>query len=138
LSGKRWIGISFLVGIVGITYWWGSEIDDNSPTGTPMAVVKVPPLSSQGERGQTLFLENCATCHGPDAAGRYGIGPPLVNQIYRPSHHSDIAFIIASLNGVRQHHWNFGNMPPISGITERDVKDIIVYLRSLQQANAIE
>jgi mono/diheme cytochrome c family protein len=138
LSGKQWIGIIALVGIVGMTYWWGSKIDDHSPASTPMTIVTVPQLSSQAKHGQTMFNENCASCHGPNASGRNGIGPPIVHNTYRPSHHSDIAFKIASLNGVRQHHWNFGSMPPINGITEADVHDIIVYLRSLQQANGIE
>ena len=47
-----------------------------------------------------------------NAAGQNGVAPPLVHKLYEPGHHSDMAFIMAAKNGVRSHHWRFGNMPP--------------------------
>jgi len=39
--------------------------------------------------------------------------------------------------GVRAHHWKFGNMPAIEGLTRADVKAIIAYVRELKRQNGI-
>ncbi|MGR3582900.1 MAG: c-type cytochrome, partial [Pseudooceanicola nanhaiensis] len=41
-------------------------------------------------------------------------------------------------NGVRAHHWKFGDMPPQTGLTPSDVANIVAYVRELQRANGIE
>ncbi|WP_269586208.1 c-type cytochrome [Roseibium sp. Sym1] len=84
-----------------------------------------------------MFRENCSACHGENAAGREKLGPPLVHRIYEPGHHGDGAFFLAVQQGVRAHHWPFGNMPPVAGVPHNDVENIIVYVRRLQQANGI-
>ena len=88
--------------------------------------------------GQRVFNAVCAACHGDNAAGKMGSGPPLVHKIYEPSHHGDMAFLLAVQNGVRAHHWRFGNMPPQDGLTRADVMAVVAYVRELQQANGIE
>lgn len=88
--------------------------------------------------GRMAFDAICAACHGQNAAGRAGYGPPLVHRIYEPSHHADASFFLAVQNGVRAHHWPFGNMPPQDGLTRADVTAIIAYVRELQRANGIE
>ena len=95
-------------------------------------------LSEQAQMGKRAFDAVCAACHGENAAGRNGMGPPLVHKIYEPSHHADYAFIMAVRNGVRAHHWGFGNMPPQDGLTDGDVKLIARYVREMQRANGIE
>ena len=62
------------------------------------------------------------------------MGPPLVHKIYEPSHHADFAFMRAAMQGVRAHHWKFGNMPKISEATSDDVTKIIPYVRWLATA----
>ena len=98
--------------------------------------VKVPTLSATAVEGEKLFNENCAACHGKNAAGTKQ-GPPFINPIYRPNHHGDQAFVSAARNGVRAHHWNFGNMPPRPEVNEQQVLKIVRYIRELQQANGI-
>ena len=66
-----------------------------------------------------------------------GVAPPLIHKIYEPSHHGDESFQRAVAVGVRAHHWKFGNMPAIEGLTRGDVKAIIAYVRELQEANGI-
>jgi len=66
-----------------------------------------------------------------------GVAPPLVHKIYEPNHHGDMAFLMAARNGVRAHHWKFGNMPPVEGITDAEVITIVAYVRALQRANGI-
>ncbi len=65
-------------------------------------------------------------------------GPPLIHAIYRPGHHGDTAFHLAVRIGVRQHHWPFGDMPPIPGLESKDVEKIIAYIRKEQQRAGIE
>lgn len=107
--------------------------------GTPMVEVSLPEnLSDSAQLGKTIFEAKCASCHGQNAAGQNGVAPPLVHKIYEPNHHSDMAFVVAAQNGVRSHHWKFGNMPPVEGVTQADVKMVVAYVRELQQENGIE
>ena len=48
-----------------------------------------------------------------------------------------IAFQMAVANGVRAHHWRFGNMPAVEGVTQSDVDKIVAYVRALQRENGI-
>ena len=98
--------------------------------------VKVPQLSVLAQKGETLFAANCAACHGVNGSGTK-LGPPLVHDIYNPGHHSDAAFFYAARNGVRQHHWPYGDMPPQPQVSEQDVRSIVQYVRELQVANGI-
>lgn len=106
--------------------------------GDPIVTVEVPDkLSSEATIGKRAFDAKCAACHGENAAGQNGVAPPLIHKIYEPSHHGDISFVMAAKNGVTSHHWNFGNMPPVEGLTDADVKYIASYIRSLQKENGI-
>ena len=106
--------------------------------GAPIVEVKLPDnLASLAQMGERAFNAKCAVCHGANAAGREGKGPPLVHKIYEPNHHSDMAFVMAAKNGVRSHHWRFGNMPPVDGVTDADVKAITAYVRALQKENGV-
>ena len=87
--------------------------------------------------GKELFEANCSSCHGPVANGSEQ-GPPLVDIIYEPSHHADVAFVLAVTSGVRAHHWRFGDMPPLPGVTEPMVREIVGYVRWLQRQVGIE
>ena len=98
--------------------------------------VIVPALSPQATLGALTFNNNCARCHGLNAGGSV-MGPPLVHPIYRPSHHADGAVSLAVKNGVRAHHWPFGNMPPQRHISAEQVVTIVAYIRELQRANGI-
>jgi mono/diheme cytochrome c family protein len=106
--------------------------------GDPIVTVALPAvLSSNAQIGKRGFDAKCAQCHGENAAGQNGVAPPLVHKIYEPNHHSDAAFLLAAKNGVRSHHWKFGNMPPVKGLTDADLKYIARYIRELQKENGI-
>jgi mono/diheme cytochrome c family protein len=94
-------------------------------------------LSDQEQMGNRAYDAVCAACHGVNAQGQEGVAPPLVHRIYEPNHHSDMAFVLAAQNGVRAHHWKFGNMPPVEGVTKADVLNIVAYVRALQRENGI-
>lgn len=94
-----------------------------------LAQVTIP---EEHRDGEALFNANCSTCHGQRALGT-DRGPPLVHIIYEPSHHADPAFWIAAERGVRAHHWNFGDMPPVPSVNRDDVAEIVGYIRFLQR-----
>jgi mono/diheme cytochrome c family protein len=94
---------------------------------------KTPPALTKGE---ALFNANCAACHGIGGKGTQ-TGPPFLDKIYEPSHHADIAFYRAAESGVRAHHWKFGDMPKVPGVTKDDLAQIIPYIRWLQKQAGI-
>jgi mono/diheme cytochrome c family protein len=113
------------------------EAAAETASGGALVDVLLPALSEAEQVGEAAFNARCAACHGGNAAGRKGAGPPLVHKIYEPGHHGDAAFLMAAKNGVRSHHWPFGDMPPVTGVTQGEVKSIIAYVRALQRANGI-
>ncbi len=104
--------------------------------GSDSVAVKLPQLSTTARAGSLLFSENCADCHGENASGTEN-GPPLIHKYYEPNHHGDGAFYLAVRQGVRAHHWQFGNMPPVEGLEEEDIGHIVAFVREVQRANGI-
>ncbi len=98
----------------------------------------LPPAGfvADASKGKALFDKFCSRCHGAGAKGT-DQGPPLVHRIYEPNHHGDMAFYMAAKNGVRHHHWNFGDMPRVEGITASEVGHIIAYIRRQQRLAGI-
>lgn len=107
--------------------------------GAPIVEVKVPEtLPGLAATGKQIYDQACAACHGENGGGRNGKGPPFVHIFYEPGHHGDAAIFMAVRNGVRAHHWDFGNMPPVPGLTDGDIKMVTAYIRTVQRANGIE
>lgn len=128
------------VAILGTALIWKMNAATKQPassSGSPLVSVTVPALSETAEAGKAVFDAKCAECHGANAAGQDGIAPPLVHKIYEPGHHGDASFHLAARNGVRAHHWPFGNMPPVEGIDDVEIERIVTYVRELQRANGI-
>jgi mono/diheme cytochrome c family protein len=132
------------IGVALLALWWvmgrngpGSEAMMQGAQGDPIVKVVMPELSGDAALGALAFKGKCAACHGEDAGGRKGMGPPLIHKIYFPGHHSDMAIYQAARQGAKQHHWPFGDMPPVKGITDADIKVIIAYIRTVQRANGI-
>ncbi|MFP3882546.1 MAG: c-type cytochrome [Actinomycetota bacterium] len=88
-------------------------------------------------QGEELFQANCAQCHGFDLRGT-NTGPSLLSEVYEPSHHGDGAFLVAVQSGSPQHHWNFGDMPPVPGLSEEDVEAIVAFVRERQRVEGFE
>jgi mono/diheme cytochrome c family protein len=86
--------------------------------------------------GEALFNAKCSVCHGIKGAGTE-MGPPLVHRIYHPNHHADFSFRRAVSLGVRAHHWPFGDMDKVEGVSADDVELIIKYVRSIQHEAGI-
>ncbi len=125
------IGVALAVAAgLAIKWWSGKE-----STG-PHVAVTVPDLSALARHGARAFARNCTACHGDNAAGS-DQGPPLIHKIYEPGHHGDGAIVRAITQGVRGHHWPFGNMPRQPQVTRDETRAIIAYLREVQRANGI-
>ncbi len=106
--------------------------------GAPIVTVALPAqLSEDAQIGKRAYEAKCAACHGVDAVGQEGVAPPLVHKIYEPGHHGDLSFQRAVKFGVKAHHWRFGDMAPVEGLTEGDVVMITRYVRELQRENGI-
>ncbi len=107
------------------------------PTTQPEYTLPPEDFQAEPEAGRSLFRQNCMQCHGEDARGT-DQGPPLIHRIYEPSHHPDITFHRAAALGVHQHHWEFGDMPPVAGISGEDTAHIIAWIRQEQRAVGID
>ncbi len=139
MTMKNKILLALVLGLTLATYVLWSFRPQPPEAGHQAAMVKVvvPELSQTAKQGAELFELNCARCHGKNAAGRDGIAPPLIHKIYEPGHHADISFQRAAQNGVRAHHWRFGDMPPVPGVSQGDVAKIVGFIREVQRANGI-
>jgi len=129
-SARRWTG-HFVFVVVPV---FAGGCERGSPPRPQAAPGPTPAELSSGER---LFDANCARCHGPRGSGT-DQGPPLVHRIYQPNHHGDAAFQRAVALGVVPHHWNFGPMPKVGGVSEAEVGEIVGYVRWLQRKAGIE
>ena len=96
-----------------------------------------PGLMPNPMTGKVLYGQSCASCHGADLNGS-DKGPPFLHRIYEPSHHADLAFQLAVKNGVRAHHWQFGDMKPVPAMTPDDVAHITAYVRAEQRKAGIQ
>lgn len=78
-------------------------------------------------RGQTVFADNCAACHGDQGQGMREFGaPPLNNPIWL--YGGDTASLKETLHGGRA-----GVMPSFSkrGLNDTDIKKLAIYVHSL-------
>lgn len=98
--------------------------------------VKVGALTAAAQKGQLAFNNTCAKCHGNNGEGSLQ-GPPLIHDIYNSGHHSNQSFYSAVRNGVKQHHWSYGNMPAQKGVGFSEMAGIVQFVREVQQQNGI-
>ena len=90
------------------------------------------PAPDSLRHGEAIFNTYCISCHGRHATGQ-GLGPPLLDTLYRPAQLPEEAIYNAVERGVNQNHWHYGAMPKIHRVGRGEVAEIIAYLRWLQQ-----
>jgi hypothetical protein len=134
---RKWllsIGGIAVLGTMGILWLAGTlSSPRETPSVQPSTSTPVPPEFATGE---TLFNAHYARCYGLSAVGT-DQGPSLLSRVYVPSHHSDASFYLAVQQGVRAHHWLYGNMPALAHVTQDEVTPIIAYVRWLQEQAGI-
>ena len=96
-----------------------------------------PPAASSGGAGAALYAQSCASCHGRDLRGT-DQGPSHLSEVYAPDHHPDSSFRAAIVQGTRAHHWDFGDMAPVTGLSDGEIDEIIAYVREQQAAHGLE
>ena len=114
----------FVAALAGLLVACGGEADEQA-------------VLFMGTDGAELYAQACASCHGTDLRGT-DQGPPFLDPVYRPAHHADAAFLLAVRRGSPAHHWNFGPMPAISGLSDEQVAAITALIREQQRAAGVE
>ena len=142
---KSWTGPQVAKAVIACLAWLfvsGCSENGSNAQSTPASSLAIQsasvdtPVPDEFTDGEAKFNNFCLRCHGAQGRGTNN-GPPLVHKIYEPSHHADMAFQRAAAQGVRAHHWKFGNMPKIEEATPEDVTQIIGYVRWLQRQAGI-
>lgn len=87
--------------------------------------------------GRDLYAGACAECHGSDLRGTEK-GPSHLSVVYEPAHHGDTSFYSAVRLGSRAHHWPYGDMPPVEGLTDEDIGAIVAFVRETQRTQGFE
>ncbi|MCU9847743.1 cytochrome c [Defluviimonas sp. WL0024] len=122
---------------VGLGYWVFTRSASETGATAGQEAVVMPDLAGELVAGQRGFAAKCASCHGEALTGVEAKGPPLLHPYYEPGHHGDEAFVRAVRQGARAHHWSFGDMAPVEGLTDADIAAITGYVRAVQKANGI-
>ena len=106
-----------------------------SSTAAPSPAATVAALAVP--EGAAVYQQFCAECHGVDLRGT-DKGPSQLSIVYEPNHHGDYAYRVAIREGTREHHWWFGDMPPVEGITDLEIEQVIGFIRAEQQRLGFE
>lgn len=123
------VAITACAVLAGLTGCQQHDVDTEA-----LAALTVP---AEYTTGLAIYEQWCMSCHGPQGTGT-DVGPPLVHPVYRPRHHGDEAFQLAVAQGVRAHHFRFGDMAPVPGLDRASVAAITDYIRWLQREVGIE
>jgi cytochrome c551 len=76
-----------------------------------------PPASGDATRGQELFADNCASCHGEGGRGG-GVGPTLAGNSI-------------SIPDARTRIENGGGVMPANLVSGQDLADVLAYLETI-------
>lgn len=136
VAACRVAGLLGLGAIVALVSACGDDSAMPQTNVTSQQQIEQPKSADEIASGQALFSNNCSLCHGSDLRGT-NTGPSLLHQYYEPNHHSNASFVIAVRRGVRQHHWDFGNMPAVENLTIEEVHAVICYIREAQLADGL-
>jgi disulfide bond formation protein DsbB len=105
---------------------------------TPPPPTAIPTPAADLANGQQKFTGTCASCHGPDAKGMPSLGKDLtVSEFVKDKADADmLAFLLVGRPASDPLNTVGVDMPPKGGnpaLTDKDLLDIIAYVRSLQQ-----
>lgn len=125
-TGPWAVALTAIVAAIGLSACGGSDTDAGA-VGTASGL----------DRGADVYAESCASCHGADLRGT-DKGPSHLSIVYEPNHHPDESFRRAIALGAPQHHWDFGDMPPVDGLSDDDVEAVIAFVRAEQDRQGFE
>jgi mono/diheme cytochrome c family protein len=125
---------SKLIAVIATIYI--ATLSINPSIAAEKATKSSPQVPPEFNIGKLLYGKFCSSCHGVDLKGTEQ-GPPFLHRIYHPGHHGDQSFFLAAKRGVKAHHWKFGNMPPVEGIDDKIINEIIRYVRQVQKSSGL-
>lgn len=85
------------------------------------------------ERGKVVYENLCLACHQADGSGVPNLNPPLIKTKWTMGDKNEIINVI--LKGMDQEIEVDGEtynnvMPPLSHLTDREIADVLTYVRS--------
>ncbi len=87
------------------------------------------------ERGASLFLRNCAGCHG--AGGRGGAAPEIGHPVFQQA--ATDSLIVHTIRQGRSDTAMPAFQPPgAAGLTDAEISDLLAYLRSVGQPHGAQ
>jgi nitrite reductase (NO-forming) len=91
------------------------------------------PNADTMKRGQAVYSRTCIACHQPTGAGLPPVFPPLAGSEWVAMDASvAVRNIVQGMVGpvtVKGATYN-GMMPPVGGVTDKDIADVITYVRN--------
>jgi mono/diheme cytochrome c family protein len=94
---------------------------------------QVSPLKQSVTRGQAVYKRTCIACHQPDGGGVHNLNPPLIQTEYVTGDKQRlISIVVKGMNQpIEIEDESFSNpMPPVAGLTDQDVADVLTYVRN--------
>jgi copper transport protein len=131
---KEAFGLGAAAIVIGLVLLWQARVPVEAvATASPdNGLAAIDPAAVV--RGKDLFAQNCAVCHGADARGN---GPGAVSLAVKPANltaghalaHTDDDYAYWITNGIE----GTGMPGSVSKLGDSQIRDVIAYLRSLQQ-----
>jgi mono/diheme cytochrome c family protein len=88
------------------------------------------------ERGERIYVANCAQCHGADLAGTER-GPSLLLAVYGPDELPDTDIADAIRNGAEQRLFEFGPMAGNGALSDEQIDAIVAFVRAEQSGAGV-
>lgn len=96
---------------------------------TCLSLLLLSPLSYAAEATKTLYTNRCQGCHGPDGKGNRAMAkalqadiPDLTSKEMAKKPDPEIIKVLTK---------GKGKMPAATGLSEKELKDLMVYIRGL-------
>jgi mono/diheme cytochrome c family protein len=91
----------------------------------------LPSQSRGAEAAESLYASRCVGCHGADGKGNQAMAKALQADIPDLTARNIAKKTDAELREVISK--GRGKMPPVTGISEKELKDIVAYVKSLSK-----
>ncbi|MCL6565631.1 MAG: cytochrome c [Acidobacteriia bacterium] len=97
----------------------------------PVLLVAGPQSKGDAKAGKEVYDKKCATCHGPNGEGK----PALAKALKVEIRHLGSKEVQAKSDEVlaKESSEGVGKMGPVKGLTEKDIADVVAYIRSLKK-----
>ena len=89
------------------------------------------PLAADAKAGGDVFSKKCASCHGAQGEGKESVAKmlkadmkPLGSKDVQAKSDADLAKVVKE---------GSGKMKPVSGVTDKDIQDVVAFLRTLKK-----